>query len=381
MPPYLFAELDRLRERAAAQGVDVISLGVGDPDLPTADEVVAVLQHEAPKPEHHRYPSYQGLPSFRRAVAAYYAHRFGVSLDADREVVTCIGSKEGIAHLVWAYIDVGDVALVPDPAYPVYANQTLLAGGRVVSLPLRSENGFLPRFEDVPTDDARRAKMLFLNYPNNPTGAVASLPFFAEALRFARQYDLLVVHDAAYVEMTLEGPAAPSILQIEGAKEQAVEFYSLSKPFNMTGWRLAAMVGSADAVHALAEMKNQTDSGQFSAIQRAGEQMLKGAPETFIATMNATYRRRRDVLVSGLRSFGWQIPAPQATFYVWAPTPPGLPSKAFAQRVLEESGVVVVPGSGYGEAGEGYVRLCLTVPEDRLRQAVDRMRPVVSALF
>jgi LL-diaminopimelate aminotransferase len=380
IPPYLFAELDRARARLEAQGVQVISLGVGDPDLPTPDYVVDRVRQAAGDPATHRYPDYQGLLAFREAVAAYYRRRFGVELDPRREVITCIGSKEGLAHLVWATTDPGDVNLVPDPAYPVYAMQTLLAGGEVHPLPLTRANGFRPRLEDVPSDVARRAKLLFLNYPNNPTGAVADLDFYRSCLEFCRDYDLWLVSDAAYVEMTYDG-RHPSVLEVPGAKERAVEFYSLSKPFNMTGWRIAAMVGAADAVAALGKVKNHTDSGQWNAVQEAAVVALERAPESFIADMNTVYRRRRDLLVQGLADLGWRVDPPPATFYVWAPVPGRRSAGEFARLLLEEAHVVVVPGSGYGPAGEGYVRLCLTVSEADIEEALRRLAGLGRRLF
>lgn len=372
----MFAELERKRAEAQARGVDVISFGIGDPDLPSPEGVVEEVVRQAGRPENHRYPSYEGLLSFREAMAAYYERRFGVKVDPHTQVMTCIGSKEGLAHLLWALVDPGDVVLVPDPAYPVYATHAVLAGGSAHYLPLRAERGFLPDLSSVPTDVARRARALFLNYPNNPTGAVAPLSFFQEAVEFARTYDLLLVHDAAYVEMTFDGHRAPSVLQVPGALDVAVEFYSLSKPFNMTGWRLAACVGNEEAVRALGIIKTNTDSGQWNAVQRAGEYALRSEAESFIARMNRIYQERRDLLVDGLRALGWEVPRPAGTFYVWAPVPEGWTSLELATVLLEEAGVLVTPGSGYGPAGEGYVRLCLTLPTERIREALGRLARV-----
>lgn len=379
IPPYLFADLERQRRLVEARGQKVISFSIGDPDMPTAPAVVARLVQEAPRAEHHRYPPYEGTASFRQSVAGYYQRRFGVDLDADREVVAAIGSKEAISHLVWAYIDPGDLSIVPEPAYPVYANQTLLAGGEVYALPLREEDGFLADVTAIPEAVARRAKLLFLNYPHNPTGAVASLAYFEQAVAFCRRWDILLVSDAAYVEMTF-GAVAPSVLEVPGAKEVAVEFYSLSKPFNMTGWRLGAMVGQEAAVAALKAVKTNTDSGQFSAIQAAGEEILNEGAPAFVLAMNGLYRRRRDLLVRGLRQLGWAVPEPQGTFYLWARVPGG-DDQAFASRLLTEAGVATSPGRGFGAAGTGYLRWALTVSEDEIAEALARMGDVVPALL
>ena len=371
LPPYLFAALDERRRAVEARGVEVISLGIGDPDLPASPVVVETVQREAARAANHRYPRYDGLPAFRNAVAAYYARRFGVSLDPDREVLTVIGSKEGLAHLIWAYVEPGDIVLSPDPSYPVYHAHTGLAGGEVYALPLVAERGFLPDLAAIPEDVLTRAKLLFINYPNNPTAGVADRTFLAEAVELCRRHDILLVSDAAYVEMTLAGEPAPSVLEIPGAKDVAIEFYSLSKPFNMTGFRLGAAVGNAAAVAALGRMKNNSDSGQWNAIQYAGAAALEQAPEAFFARMNEIYRKRRDKLCLGLRELGWDVPLPTATFYVWAAVPGG-DDKAFASQLLE-AGVVVVPGSGYGRHGQGYVRLCLTVSEEDIARVLERL--------
>ncbi len=377
IPPYLFAEIDRRKAEARARGVDVIDLGIGDPDRPTPGHVLERLQREAANPAWHRYPSYVGDPAFRCAVAGWYRRRFGVELDPDREVMALIGSKEGIAHMVWAYVDQGDVALVPDPGYPVYRTHVLLAGGTPWEMRLLPERGFLPDLGAVPEEVARRARLLWLNYPNNPTAAVADLAFLEEAVAFCRRHDILLCHDAAYTETTYDGYVAPSVLQVPGAKEVAVEFHSLSKPFNMTGWRLGMAVGNADAVRALGIIKTNTDSGQFTAIQQAGIAALEETPASFFAAMKEVYRRRRDLVVGALRGLGIAVEPPRATFYVWAPVPPGYTSAGFAEALLEQAGVVVAPGSGYGPGGEGYFRISLTVPDDRLEEAVARLRRLV----
>ena len=379
LPPYLFAALDERRRAVEARGVEVISLGIGDPDLPAPPVVIETVQREAARAANHRYPRYDGLPAFRAAVAAYYGRRFGVSLDRDREVLTVIGSKEGLAHLIWAYVEAGDVVLAPDPSYPVYDAHTGLAGGEVYPLPLTEERGFLPDLKAIPEDVLRRAKLLFINYPNNPTGAIADLAFLQEAVELCRRHDILLVSDAAYIEMTLEGERAPSVLEIPGAKDVAIEFYSLSKPFNMTGFRLGAAVGNAQAIAALGRIKNNSDSGQWNAVQYAGAAALEQDPEAFFARMNQVYRTRRDKLCLGLRELGWDVPMPKATFYVWAKAPGG-DDQAFASRLLE-AGVVVVPGSGYGKYGKGYVRVCLTVSEEDIDRVLARLRDLTPSPF
>ncbi len=371
LPPYLFAALDERRRAVEARGVEVISLGIGDPDLPSIPAAVEAVQREAARAVNHRYPRYDGLLAFREALARHYLRRFGVMLDPERETLTVIGSKEGLAHLIWAYVEPGDVVLSPDPAYPVYAAHTGLAGGEIYPMPLRAERGFLPDLSAIPEDVAKRAKLLFLNYPNNPTGATCDLAFLAEAVAYCRRHGILLVHDAACVEMTLEGEPAHSVLEVEGAKDVAVEFYSLSKPFNMTGWRLGAAVGNREAIGALGRVKNNTDSGQWHAVQYAGAAALDGDPGAFFAQMNAIYRARRDRLCQGLHAIGWQVPVPKATFYIWAPVPGG-DDQGFAANLLE-AGVAVVPGSGYGAMGEGYVRLCLTVSEEAIDRVLERL--------
>ncbi len=377
IPPYLFAEIDRKREEARARGVDVIDLGIGDPDQPTPEHIVESLRREAGNPAWHRYPSYIGAMDFRQAVSDWYGRRFGVELDPKREVMTLIGSKEGIAHIVWAYVDPGDVALIPDPGYPVYKTHTLLAGGQPYVMPLRAENGFLPDLDTIPADVARRAKIMFLNYPNNPTAAVADLAFFEKAVAFCREYDILLCHDAAYTENTYDGYVAPSVLQVPGAKDVAVEFHSLSKPFNMTGWRLGMAVGNADAIAGLGIIKTNTDSGQFTAIQYAGITALTETPREFLDRMNAMYARRRDLVCDALAKIGIAVAKPKATFYIWAPVPKGYTSAGFTAALLEQAGVIVAPGNGYGENGEGFFRISLTTPDDRLQQAVERIKTQV----
>jgi LL-diaminopimelate aminotransferase len=375
LPPYLFAELDRRLAAKRAEGVDVISLGVGDPDLPTPDHVVEALREAAADPETHRYPSYWGSLEFRTAVAAWYGRRFGVELDPETEVMALIGSKEGIGHIALAYLDPGDEALIPDPGYPVYAVSTRLAGGVPVSLPMPAERGFLPDLAAAPVSERTRA--LWLNFPSNPTAAVTDLEAFEEAVAFARAHDLVVLHDAAYSEITFDGYVAPSVLQAPGAKDVALEFGSASKTYDMTGWRIGWAAGSAEAIRALGVVKTNLDSGQFSAVQRAAIAALEG-PQDVVDELRLTYQRRRDLVIGTMNGLGWSLKPPLGSCYVWAPVPEGETSVSFADRLLDEAGVFVAPGSGYGERGEGYVRLSLTVPDDRLAEAMDRIGSVLA---
>ncbi|MDR7520830.1 MAG: LL-diaminopimelate aminotransferase [Armatimonadota bacterium] len=370
---YLFADLDRKQEELAARGIDVISLSTGDPDIPTPPHIIEALMEGASDPRTHRYPPYRGTAEFRRAAAAWFEQRFGVALDPDREVLALIGSKEGLAHLPWATMDPGDVALVPDPGYPVYRSATIMAEGDPFMLPLTADRGFLPDLEAVPEPVLRRARLLFLNYPNNPTGATADLAFFARAVEFARRWNLLLVHDNAYSEVAYDGYRPPSVLQVPGAKEVAIELLSLSKPYNMTGWRIGFAVGREEAIAALGTLKTNVDSGIFGAIQRAGAAALAG-PQEVIAQTLGVYRARRDRMVATLRAVGWNPPSPKATLYIWMPTPNGTSSVQFAAEVLERTGVLITPGVGYGPSGEGYVRLSLTTPDDRMDEALARIR-------
>jgi LL-diaminopimelate aminotransferase len=374
LPPYLFAELDRRLAAKRAEGVDVISLGVGDPDLPTPDHVIEALREAVADPATHRYPSYWGSLEFRTAVAAWYGRRFGVELDPETEVMALIGSKEGIGHITFAYLDPGDEALIPDPGYPVYGVSTRLAGGVPVSLPMPAERGFLPDLGAAPVGP--RTKALWLNFPSNPTAAVADLPAFEEAVAYCRDHDLVLLHDAAYTEITFDGYVAPSVLQVPGAKEVALEFGSASKTYDMTGWRIGWAAGSAEAIRALGVVKTNLDSGQFTAIQRAAIAALEG-PQDLLDELRLTYQRRRDLVVGTLNGLGWSLKPPLGSCYVWAPVPEGQTSVSFADRLLDEAGVFVAPGSGYGERGEGYVRFSLTVADDRLAEAMDRLGGVL----
>jgi LL-diaminopimelate aminotransferase len=372
LPPYLFAELDRRVSETKAKGVDVISFGVGDPDRPTPAHIVEAGIRALADPSNHRYPSYYGMPELRDAIAGYYWRRFQVFLDPETQVLPLIGSKEGIAHLATAFVDPGDGVLVADPGYPVYATSAILAGGTAISTPLTSDEGFLPRLDQISTEDAAASKVLWLNYPGNPTAAVADLDFFDGAVGFCRQHDLLLAHDAAYVELTYDGYRAPSVLQAPGAMDVAIEFGSLSKTYNMTGWRVGWVVGASQAIEAIGRVKTNIDSGIFSALQRAGIVALTG-PQECIQESVEIYRRRRDAVVEALNSSGWTLKAPLGSIYVWAPVPSGETSVGLCQFLLEEAGVVVAPGSGYGPGGEGYVRFSLTLPDDRLDEGMDRV--------
>ncbi|OGP53867.1 MAG: LL-diaminopimelate aminotransferase [Deltaproteobacteria bacterium RBG_13_52_11] len=375
LPPYLFAELDRRKAALRAKGVDIIDLGVGDPDLPTPKRIVERMREEVLNPRSHRYPSYEGLRDFREAVSRWYERRFGVMLDPDGEVLALIGSKEGIAHIPLAFINPGAYSLVPSPGYPVYHAGTVFAGGRSFFLPLVEEQGFLPDLGQVPQEVAELATLLFINYPNNPTAAVADTAFFTEVVEFARRHRLIVCHDAAYSEISYDGYTPPSFLEVDGAKEVGVEFHSLSKTYNMTGWRLGFAVGNREVLAGLGKTKTNIDSGVFQAVQWAGIEALKG-DQSDVEQMRATYQGRRDVMVRGIRAVGLEVTPPRATFYLWVKVPPRHDSVSFASLVLNEAGVVLTPGSGFGEAGEGYVRLALTVPEARLEEAIERLQRI-----
>ena len=373
IPPYLFAEIDRKVAERKAAGVDVISFGIGDPDLPTPGFIVEELAAAARDPSTHRYPSYFGLPAFRRAVAGFYRRRFGVELDPDTQVLPLLGSKEGIAHLAWAFVDPGDPVLVTEPGYPVYEVGTILAGGQPVHIPLTAEEDWFPNFGRVDGAVADRAKLLWLCYPSNPTAAVATLDQYQEAVRFAAAHGLLLANDNAYSEITFDGFVAPSVLQLPGAMDVAVEFGSLSKIFNMTGWRIGWVVGSPVAIEALGRVKTNIDSGIFNAVQRAGVAALEsGMPH--LPGLLETYRRRRDRIMEVFWDAGWKVDAPKGALYVWLPTPPGESSVDFTARLLDEAGVVVAPGTGYGPSGEGYIRLSITIPDSRLDEGCERVR-------
>ena len=372
LPPYLFAELDRMKAEVAARGTDIISLGVGDPDLPTLPNIIQRLKTAVDNPVHHQYPSYEGMLSFREAVARWYSERFRVNLDPATEVVSLIGSKEGIAHAPLAFVNPGDVVLCPDPGYPVYNIGTMFAGGQAYFMPLLEENLFLPDLSTIPEDILRKTRIMFLNYPNNPTSAVATREFFEEVVTFAKKHDILVCHDAAYTEVYYDGQQPVSFLQIQGAKEIGIEFHSLSKTYNMTGWRIGWVCGSRDAVEALGRIKTNIDSGIFQAIQEAGIEALEGDQHQ-VDDLRNIYQDRRDLACDFLQKKGFSFMMPKATFYLWVRTPEGLSSAQFVGRVLQETGVVLTPGNGFGDHGEGYFRISLTVDKERLVEALNRV--------
>ena len=375
IPPYLFAEIDKRKEEMRKKGIDLIDLGIGDPDLPTPKPIIDRLKKAAENPKNHRYPSYEGMIEFRTAVARWYERRFGIQLDPDAEVLSLIGSKEGIAHIPLAFVDPGDIVLVPSPGYPVYRVSTLFAGGTPYFLPLRKENGFLLNVSQIPESIAKKAKLLFINYPNNPTSAVAERSFFEEVVAFARRYQVIVCHDAAYSEVAFDGYHPLSFLEVEGAREVGVEFHSLSKTFNMTGWRIGFAVGHPEILAGLGRVKTNIDSGLFQAIQEAGTEALNHFDTPLPEIINI-YERRRDVMVKGLRELGLEVDRPKATFYLWIQVPRGYTSAQFATLLLERAGIVATPGNGFGEDGEGFIRMALTVDEKRLNEAIERLRRI-----
>jgi len=372
LPPYLFAEIDRIRREAVARGVDIINLGIGDPDMPTPAPIIKKLQEAAEEPRNHRYPSYEGMLTFRQAVADWYRRRFGVLLDPETEVLALIGSKEGIGHLPLAYINSGDTALMTSPGYPVYHAGTLFAGGRSYFLPLTAEHRFLPDLSAIPHDVAAAAKILFVNSPNNPTAAVAGQPFFESVVSFAKEYQVIVCHDAAYSEIFYDGIRPLSFMQMTGAKEVGIEFHSLSKTYNMTGWRIGFAVGNAAVLAALGKVKSNMDSGVFQAVQEAGIAALN-MEEAILETIRKVYQERRDILVPGLRRLGFNVTPMQASFYTWIPISSSISSSDFTSLLLSKTGIVTTPGIGFGAAGEGYVRMTLTVGAERLEEALCRM--------
>lgn len=378
LPPYHFAAYARKIAEKRAEGVDVISLSMGDPDLPTPPEVLDALDAAARQPINQRYPEYAGMAALREATAAWFARRFGVELDPAREILPVIGSKEGLAHLPLAVMDEGDVALMPNPQYPVYPTAVALAGGACYDLPLDAADGWLPDLDAIPTDVAARAKTLWLNYPNNPTGACASRAFFERAVRFAHDHDVLLVHDMAYAEVTFEGARPPSILEIPDARAVAVEFHSLSKAYNMAGFRVGMLVGNATIVEGMTRLKSNIDTGIFQPLQIAAARALE-LPQSWLDARNAIYQRRRDALVAACRALGMQVEVPQAGLYLWPRIPAGQASTDFALNLLERTGVAVTPGTNFGSGGDGYVRISLTVPDAQLDEAVARMSSVIGA--
>jgi LL-diaminopimelate aminotransferase len=372
LAPYLFVQISRKIAEKKARGEDVISFGIGDPDIPTPAHILQRLVEASKDPANHRYPETDGLPELRKAIAEWYERRFGVSLDPDKEVLPLIGSKEGIGHIALCFIDPGDIALVPDPAYPVYAAGTMFAGGEAYYLPLKEENDFLPDLEAIPAKILDKARILWLNYPNNPTGAVAKLDFFERAISFAQKHNLCICHDGPYSEVAYDGYKPVSFMQARGARETGVEFHSLSKTYNMTGWRIGMAVGNAKAIEALMRIKSNLDSGIPQAIQHAAIAALRG-PQDCIQEHNAVYQKRRDLLLQAILKLGLKARTPKASLYVWAKVPHGYTSADFAERLLEKASVVVTPGSGYGKAGEGYVRFSLTLADDRFMEGIRRL--------
>jgi LL-diaminopimelate aminotransferase len=372
VPPYLFAEIERRIDTMRAEGVDVISLGIGDPDLPTPPAVVEALQRAAARPETHQYPSNRGLAAFREAVAGFYADRFGVQVDPGSEVIPVLGGKEAVAHVALACLDPGDVALAPDPGYPPYTSGPVFAGAEVHYLPLAAENAFMPSLDAVPQEVASKANLLYFNYPNNPTGAVVADGFFERAVSFAREHDLVAVHDSAYTEIAFDGYRPPSFLATPGATEVGAEIFSLSKGWNMTGWRIGWLAGNAEVVERYRQLKTNLDSGMFDALQFAGAAALTEARH-FPAEMSEVYRRRRDLMIDALTAIGIDVEPPRATPYLWIRVPEGHDSASFTGLVLEQAAVIVSPGPSFGPSGEGYVRISLTVPDERLEEAAGRI--------
>ena len=376
LPPYLFAVLDQLKRKAIAGGADLINLGIGDPDLPTPQVILDRLYQSSKDPRNHQYPSYEGLLSFRKAVASWYARRFNVTLDPTTEVITLIGSKEGIGHIPLAFINPKDVALIPDPGYPVYHAGTLFAGGDSFPLPLERSNGFLPRLDQIPSRTLKKAKLLFLNYPNNPTSATAPRVFFEEVVRFAKRHKIIVCHDAAYSEIFFDGNKPLSFMEIPGAKDVGIEFHSLSKTYNMTGWRIGFAVGNPHLIEGLGKVKSNLDSGVFQAVQEAGITALE-MEDSLLDDIRKVYEERRDVLVTGLLGMGLDLDPPKASFFVWARTPKGENAARFSSELLNRTGIITTPGNGFGKSGQGYFRMALTVSKERLGEAVSRMEKII----
>ena len=375
LPPYLFAAIDEMKRQAIEKGMDIINLGIGDPDLPTPAPIIERLKQAAEDPKHHQYPSYDGMLSFRTAVARWYKQRFGVSADPKSEIVTLIGSKEGIGHVPMAFINPGDVVLVPSPGYPVYPVATSFAGGTTHIMPLIKQNGFLPDLDAIPKDVARKAKIMFLNSPNNPTSVVSDKAFFRRVVEFAQEHQIIVCHDAAYTEIYYDGKRPPSFLEAEGAMDVGIEFHSLSKTFNMTGWRIGFAVGNKEVIAGLGQVKTNIDSGVFQAIQEAGITALESGDQ-FTDGLRKIYQERRDVLVPGLKSLGLTLDNPEAAFYIWIEVPKGFTSASFTAHLIEKAGIVTTPGNGFGEPGEGYIRMTVTTSKERLAEAVDRMKKI-----
>lgn len=374
IPPYLFAELNRKGNELAAKGVDIINMGVGDPDRPTPASILRAMHEAIDDPSTHNYPPYQGTQAFREAAAAWMERRFGVTgLNPNTEIVSSIGSKEAIHNTFLAFVDPGDCTLIPDPGYPVYRTSTIFAGGEPHTVPLLPEKGFLPDLDAIPEDVARKAKLLWVNYPNNPTGAVATLEDFESMVAFCRKYDIMLCHDNAYSEMAYDGYKPPSALQVPGAMDVAIEFHSLSKSYNMTGWRIGFVAGNATGIKGLGQVKTNVDSGAFKAIQQAALAAFNTSAEDLQGLMSV-YQKRRDIIVEGLQSLGWKIQPPKATLYVWVPVPEGYTSTEFVTLLLDKCGIMVPPGNGYGAGGEGFFRIALTVPDERMQEGIQRMK-------
>jgi len=373
LPPYLFAEIDKMINNAKAEGMDVINFGIGDPDQPTPENIVNKMKEAIQDPTTHSYPSYEGLVEFRTAVSRRYKKRFDVELDPATEVVSLIGSKEGIAHLPLCYINPGDYSLVPDPGYPVYKTSILLADGNPIMMPLKEENDFLPELAAISEEDAERAKIMFLNYPNNPTGAMANIEFFQEVIAFAKKYNIIIAHDAAYTDIYLDEEVPHSILEVEGAKEVAIEFNSLSKPYNMTGWRIGWACGKEDVIESLGRLKTNIDSGIFEAIQYAGIEALYNSEDS-IKEVTELYKERRDLLVEGLSELGWKVKPNKATFYLWIEVPENITSSEFSKKLFKKTGVFFTPGIGWGDYGENFLRIALTVEQERIKEALQRIK-------
>jgi LL-diaminopimelate aminotransferase len=373
LPPYLFAAIDKMKQAAIARGVDIINLGIGDPDLPTPAPIIESLAQAAKNPKHHQYPSYEGMLSFRKAVADWYQRRFGVKLDASDEVLTLIGSKEGIGHIHLAFVDPGDVVLVPSPGYPVYPVGTSFCGGISHLMPLTKANGFLPDLNAIPKEVARKAKLMWLNSPNNPTSAVMTKEYFKRVVAFAQEYQIIVCHDAAYSEIYYDGQRPASFMEVDGAKDVGVEFHSLSKTYNMTGWRLGFAVGNKEVLAGLGKVKSNLDSGVFEAVQAAGITAL-GLDDAVTNTIRNIYQERRDTLIPGLKQLALEVDAPPAAFYVWVAVPKGYTSASFTAHLLEKAGIVTTPGNGFGAPGEGYIRMTVCTSKDRLAEAVERIK-------
>jgi len=375
LPPYLFLEIDKAKRQARAEGRDIIDLGIGDPDQPTPKFIIEALSQAANDPANHRYALDQGMPVLRKAIADWYKRRFNVNLNSETEVLPLIGSKEGIAHFPLAFLNPGDLSLVPDPCYPPYKGGTILAGGTPYLMPLLATNSFLPDLKKIPLSARKKAKIIFINYPNNPTSACASDDFYRELIEFATKNKIIIISDLAYSEMAYDGYQPRSLLEFDGARDVVIEFHSLSKTYNMTGWRVGWACGNAQLVAALAKVKSNIDSGIFSAIQLAGVAALQGSQD-YLKSMCALYQQRRDILVDGLNALGWQAIKPKATFYVWIKIPPKAEAISFAARILKESNIVATPGVGFGKYGQGYIRMALTVPEARINEALGRLKKI-----